>query len=125
MAGCGLAGSVPAEEFRALGDLLASAPPQVCFGQLSIMQLGYAATAALDGVAAARWARLAQLEQDIIHLSANGVLLLANAPLHTLSNRARHCCKLLFWYHVCCLVTIYHGECLETTSGERVKFRHG
>ncbi|BDA45712.1 probable Sec1 family domain-containing protein 2 [Coccomyxa sp. Obi] len=67
------AGSVPAEEFRALADLLAAAPPKVCFGQLSIMQLGYAAAAALDGAAAARWARLAQLEQDIIHLSANGM----------------------------------------------------
>ncbi|CAL8470707.1 g10249 [Coccomyxa elongata] len=67
------AGSVPAEEFRALTDLLAAAPPKVCFGQLSVMQLGYAAAAALEGTAAARWARLAQLEQDIIHLSANGM----------------------------------------------------
>lgn len=82
------AGSVPAEEFRALADLLAAAPPKVCFGQLSIMQLGYAAAAALEGIAAARWARLAQLEQDIIHLSANGVLLLVHCPLRGLRNQA-------------------------------------
>lgn len=70
------AGSVPAEEFRALADLLAAAPPKVCFGQLSIMQLGYAAATALEGTAAARWTRLAQLEEDIVHLSANGGILL-------------------------------------------------
>ncbi|EIE22710.1 hypothetical protein COCSUDRAFT_42345 [Coccomyxa subellipsoidea C-169] len=65
------AGSVPAEEFRALSELLAAAPPKVCFGHLGIMQLGCAAAAALSGPRADRWARLAELEQELIHLSAN------------------------------------------------------
>ncbi len=100
------AGSVPAEEFRALADLLAAAPPKVSFGQLSVMQLGYAAAAALEGTAAARWARLAQLEQDIIHLSANGVLLLVHAPLRTLTTHAESAA-------LCYLGTMSnHGKCV-------------
>ena len=67
-----VAGSVPAEEFTALSELLASAPPKVCFGHLGILQLGYAAAAALSGPSAARWTHLAELEQKILHLSANG-----------------------------------------------------
>lgn len=70
-----MAGSVPAEEFRALADLLAAAQAKVWLGQLSIMQLGYAAAAALSGPAADRWGRAAEHEQELIRLSANGAAL--------------------------------------------------
>lgn len=66
------AGSVPVEEFSALARLLAAAPPAVHLKQLSILQLAYAATAALSGRGHATWEAMARAEQELITLSANG-----------------------------------------------------
>ena len=65
-------GSVPAEEFAALSELLAATPLAAQLANLSIMQLGAAAAAALGGERGSRWAAVGKLEQDLIHASAQG-----------------------------------------------------
>ena len=70
---CGT-GSVPAAEFEALAQLLASALLHAQVANLGIMQLGAAAAAALGGERGARWEAAGRAEQALIAASSQGGL---------------------------------------------------
>ncbi len=94
-----VAGSVPAEEFAALAELLAAAPLAAQLAHLGIMQLGAAAAAALGGERGSRWAAVGVLQQDLIRASAQGAFLKTAMDFHLIHPHAMQepSCR-RFWY---------------------------